>query len=153
LSLVEATLNINDSQPNRIVDLAESLLGKLTGKRIAVLGLAFKPETDDVREAVSIKIISRLLERGAKVVAYDPIAAKNFMNVFKKQNIEYSKTARECIKDADCAVIVTEWKEFRKLSQDDYLSLMKYPALVDGRRIYRPEAYSKLHFKAIGLGK
>jgi len=151
LPLIEATLKVNRSQPYRVVELARELIGGLNGRRISVLGLAFKPGTDDVRDAVSIKIVRKLLEDGAKVVVYDPKAMDNAKRIFG-EDVEYASNVEECLKDSECAIIVTEWDEFRKLRPEDFIKLMKTPAVVDGRRIYDPEAYSrKLRFKAIGL--
>jgi UDPglucose 6-dehydrogenase len=151
LPLIEATLKVNRSQPYRVVELARELIGGLNGRRISVLGLAFKPGTDDVRDAVSIKIVRRLLDEGAKVVVYDPKAMDNAKRIFG-EDVEYASNVEECLKDSECAIVVTEWDEFRKLRPEDFIKLMKTPAVVDGRRIYDPEAYSKkLKFKAIGL--
>jgi UDPglucose 6-dehydrogenase len=152
LPLIESTLRVNECQPYKMVDLAEALMGDLRGKRVAVLGLAFKPDTDDARDAVSIKIVRRLLEKGAGVVVYDPVTMNNFRRIFDDESVEYSKSPLDCIKGADCAMLVTEWDIFSKIRPEDYLKLMKYPALVDGRRICDPKDYSKrLKFKAIGL--
>ncbi len=152
LPLVEATLEVNNEQPYKMIELAEELIGNLKNKRIAVLGLSFKPNTDDIREAVSIKIVRTLLNKGANVTVYDPAAMNNFRKIFKN-NITYAPTALDCIKDADCALIVTEWEEFKKLKPEDYIKLMKNPAIVDGRRIYNPHDYMNIKFKAIGLGQ
>jgi UDPglucose 6-dehydrogenase len=154
LPLIDVALKINDSQPDRLVQLAEELLGNLKGKRIAVLGLSFKPNTDDVRAAVSLKIVRTLLEKGAKVIVYDPAAMENFKQALNNSRVKYASSAKSCIMGAECALIVTEWDEFKAIEPNDYLALMKYPALVDGRRIYEPMKYIKpLKFKAIGLGR
>jgi UDPglucose 6-dehydrogenase len=151
LPLVNATLEINNEQPYKIIELAEELIGELKNKKIAILGLSFKPNTDDIRDAVSIKIIKTLLNKGAHITAYDPAAMKNFKKLFN--NITYANTPLDCIKDADCALIITEWDEFKKLKPEDFTKLMKNPAIVDGRRIYNPHEYTKhTKFKAIGLG-
>jgi UDPglucose 6-dehydrogenase len=115
------------------------------------LGLAFKPGTDDMRDAVSIRIVRKLLEEGAKVVVYDPKAMDNAKKIFG-ENVEYASSVEECLKDSECAIIVTEWDEFRKLKPEDFIRLMRNPVVVDGRRIYDPEVYSrKLKFKAMEL--
>lgn len=153
LPLVEATLEVNETQPYKIVELAKELVGELNGKRISVLGLAFKPETDDMRNAVSIKVINRLLEEGAKVTAYDPRAIENARRIFGEK-IEYANNLEECLKNSECALVLTEWNEFRKLALEDFIKLMKVPAVSDGRRIYDPKIFSKkLRFNAIGLGE
>ena len=151
LPLIEATLKVNRTQPYRVIELARELIGELSGRRISALGLAFKPGTDDMRDAVSIKIVRKLVEEGAKVVVYDPKAMENAKRIFG-ENVEYAGSIEECLKDSECALIVTEWDEFRRLEPEDFIKLMKTPAVVDGRRIYNPEVYSrKLKFKAIGL--
>jgi len=152
LPLVEATLQINEDQPLRAVQLAEELLGDLKGKRIAILGLAFKPNTNDMRNAVSIKLINELLEKNAIVVAYDPAAIENAKRIFGNK-IKYANSARECLREAEAAIIVTEWDEFKQLTPDDFIKYMKNPIVIDGRRIYDPGQFSrKLTYKAIGLG-
>jgi ADP-ribose pyrophosphatase YjhB (NUDIX family) len=118
-----------------------------------VLGLAFKPETDDMRDAVSIKIVKRLLEEGARVAVYDPKAMENARRIFG-ESVEYSGSVEDCLRGSECALIVTEWDEFRELTPQDYIKLMKIPAVVDGRRIYDAESFSsKLRFAAVGLGE
>jgi UDPglucose 6-dehydrogenase len=153
---VEAALfncveNVNKVQPYKVAELAHELLGDLHGKQIAILGLAFKPDTDDMREAASIKVIDQFLREGAYIVAYDPAAIPSAQKVFKK-HIRYAASALECIKDADCCAVVTEWDEFRKLTPEDFVNNMRQPYLIDGRRIYNPREFSqKLKFAGIGL--
>jgi len=104
-----------------------------------------------MREAVSIKIINQLLEEGASVIAYDPAAINNAKKIFKDR-IGYAQSPIDCIADADCCIIVTEWEEFKELKPEDFIQCMKSPIVVDGRRIYNPEEFSKkLKFAAIGL--
>jgi len=142
---------VNNVQPYQAVRLAKKLTGDLAGKRVAVLGLAFKPNTDDMREAVSIKVINELLEEGASVVAYDPKAVVNARYVFGDK-IEYAKSSIECLEDAECCIVVTEWEEFKQLEPEDFIKHMKSPLVIDGRRIYNPQKFSRrLKFAAIGL--
>lgn len=149
--LLKAVNEVNSLQPYKAIELARELIGDLKGKRIAILGLSFKPNTDDMRNAVSIKIINELLKEGAKVVAYDPAAIKNAMKIFGDR-IEFTFSALECIKDCDCCIVVTEWEEFKRLNPDDFIANMKNPAIVDGRRIFDPKKFSlKLKYKTIGL--
>jgi UDPglucose 6-dehydrogenase len=153
LPLIEATLKVNRAQPYRLIELARELIGGFNGRRISVLGLAFKPGTDDMRDAVSVKIVRKLLEEGAKVVVYDPKAMDNAKKIFG-ENVEYANSVKECLKNSECALIITEWNEFRELKPEDFIKLMKAPAVIDGRRIYDLEVYSKkLKFKAIGLNQ
>jgi UDPglucose 6-dehydrogenase len=153
LHIVEATLKVNETQPFKVVELAKELVGSLENRRISVLGLSFKPDTDDMRYAVSIKIINRLLEEGAKVIAYDPKAIPNARKIFG-ETIEYANSVEECLKGSECALIVTEWSVFKNLKPEEFIRLMKIPVVVDGRRIYDAKLFSsKLRFAAIGLGE
>jgi UDPglucose 6-dehydrogenase len=150
--LLEAVEKVNESQPYRAVELCKKVLGSLKGKRVAVLGLAFKPNTDDMREARSIPIIRKLLEEGAEVIAYDPVAVENAKAIFKNE-IAYAPSAIGCLKNADCCILVTEWEEFKRLKPEDFIQNMRQPVLVDGRRIYDQKEFGgKLKFSAIGLG-
>jgi len=152
-TLLKSVEDVNSNQPYRAFELVKKQVGDLKNKWVAILGLAFKPNTDDMREAVSITIINKLLEEGANVVAYDPVAISNAKEVFGN-SIRYASSAIECIKGADCCILATEWDEFKKLSPEDFIRHMKSPRLVDGRRIYDSKLFSqKLEFKAIGLGQ
>jgi len=150
--LLEAVDLVNETQYQRVIDFCKSVLGNIKGKRIAILGLAFKPDTDDIRGAISIKIIKALLREEADIIAYDPAAMHN---VRKKlgNSIKYADSPINCIKNADCCIIVTEWEQFKKLKPNEFIQNMRRPFLIDGRRIFDPMKYgSKLEFKAIGLG-
>jgi len=152
-ALLNAVELVNNSQPHRAVELAKKALGDLEGKRIAILGLAFKPNTDDIRESVSIKIINKLLEDRASVIAYDPAATTNTRKILGDR-IKYASCAIECINGADCCIVVTEWDEFKQLKPHDFINHMKKPLVIDGRRIFDSEEYGrKLEFTAIGLGR
>jgi UDPglucose 6-dehydrogenase len=151
--LLESVENLNRTQPLKAVEFCKKELGKLEGKNIAILGLTFKPDTDDMREARVIPIIELLLKEGAKVIAYDPVAMNMAKTIFQNK-IRYAPSAISCIKNADAAILVTEWEEFKKITPEDFNKNMKQPVIVDGRRLYDPESYSKkLKFTAIGLGK
>lgn len=150
--LLEAVENINHAQPQRAVELCKRFLGNLRGKNIAILGLSFKSNTDDMREARSVPIINQLLKEGARVKAYDPAAIERAKAIFKRKII-YASTVFGCLKGADCCILVTEWEQFKKLKPKDFISNMKQPVLIDGRRIYEAKTFSKkLKFAAIGLG-
>jgi UDPglucose 6-dehydrogenase len=152
-TLLEEVENVNKNQPLKAVQLCKEQLGSLQGKNIAVLGLAFKPNTDDMREARVIPIINQLTQEGAKVTAYDPVAIPNAKTIFKNK-IQYATSAIDCLKNADCCIIVTEWEEFKRLKPEDFTKNMKQPILIDGRRIYNPKEFGKkLTFRAIGLGQ
>jgi UDPglucose 6-dehydrogenase len=151
--LLEAVENVNEAQPLRAVQLCKEQLGPLKGRHIAVLGLAFKPDTDDMREARVIPIINNLIKEGANVTAYDPVAMPVARTIFKTK-IRYATSATECLRKADCCIIVTEWDEFKKLKPEDFTENMRQAILIDGRRIYNAEEFSrKLKFVAIGLGR
>jgi nucleotide sugar dehydrogenase len=151
--LLDAVLTRNELQAVRVVDLLEELMGSVSGKRIALLGLAFKPGTDDMREAASIRIIDELRNRHVKnIVATDPVAIPAAKEVLKEQ-IESADTATKCIKDADGCILVTEWEEYKNLTPEHFISQMAEAVVVDGRRIFDPKVFGKkIKFRAIGLG-
>jgi UDPglucose 6-dehydrogenase len=153
LELLEEVENVNHTQPLKAVTLCKELLNApLEGKTVALLGLAFKADTDDMREARVIPIVEQLLKEGANVKAYDPVAMEVARGIFGDK-ITYAKSTVECLKDADCAVLVTEWEEFRKLKPEDFTAYMKSAVLVDGRRIYDHKVFGeKMLFRAIGYG-
>lgn len=153
LSITRVAFEVNENQPIKAVELAESLLGALKEKKVAILGLSFKPNTDDIRDAVSVKIIRELIRRGSDVVAYDPAAIENARSTLNER-VHYATSVRDCLKNAECCIIVTEWDEFTKLSEKDFTSNMKTPIVIDGRRIYDPKKLeSHVKFAALGLGK
>ncbi len=150
--ILRAVLEVNERQPLRAVEMAEEVLGDLRGKRAAVLGLAFKPNTDDVRESPALRLVEELLRRGAEVRAYDPVAAANAARVLGGR-AEIVGSVEECLKGADVCFVATEWDEFRSLRPEDFRRLMRNPVVIDGRRIYDPENFSnELTYRAIGLG-
>jgi UDPglucose 6-dehydrogenase len=138
-------------QADKVVELTERLLGPVDQKRIAILGLAFKKDTDDIREAASIRVIDQLRKKGAKIVAYDPMAMVNFENVFGN-TIQLAENPQGALKGADCAIVMTEWDQFRRLQAKDFITYMRTPNLVDARRIYDHEDFQEIGFKGIGLG-
>ena len=151
--LLDSVEQVNKMQPLKAVEFCKEKLGSLECKNIAILGLAFKPDTDDMREARVIPIINQLLKEGACVRAYDPVAMPVARTIFK-DSIEYANSAIECLKNADCCILVTEWDEFKKLVPEDFLNNMKQPILVDGRRLFDFEVFSKkLVYKTVGLGQ
>lgn len=134
-SLLKETIAINESQQHRLVEKAVNRLGDLKGKKIAMLGLSFKPETDDMREAPSIKIARLLSQMGTNVVAYDPIATNNAKKVIG-DIIQYASSAFEAADGADALFIVTEWDEFKQIDLTRLLQKMKEPIIFDGRNCY-----------------
>ncbi|PEL10494.1 UDP-glucose/GDP-mannose dehydrogenase family protein [Bacillus sp. AFS017336] len=125
-------ISINKFQHELLVKKAIKRFGELEGKKIACLGLSFKPDTDDMREAPSIKIVNSLRKLGAEVIAYDPVAIENAKKILGS-NITYASSINECVTDADAIFIVTEWREFRELDLPSVLSKMKNPIIFDGR--------------------
>jgi len=150
-TLFRATEATNEQQANRVVDMAEKLLGSLSNKSVAVLGLAFKKDTDDIREASSLRVISQLKKKGAHVIAYDPMAIPNTKKQLANQ-ISYADNPHSALKGADCAIIMTEWDQLHKLKAKDFQAYMKTPNIVDARRIYDPDEFKELYYTAIGLG-
>jgi UDPglucose 6-dehydrogenase len=150
-AMLKAALSVNDRQPLVAVEMARGSLRSLKGRRIAVLGCSFKPGTDDMREARSIMVIDRLLKLGAHVVLYDPKAIENARKVFGNR-VEYADSVEKCLAGADCAIAVTEWDQFKRLTPRDF-GRMRRQLVVDGRRIYRPNEFAgTIEFKAVGLG-
>ncbi|MCD6563881.1 MAG: UDP-glucose/GDP-mannose dehydrogenase family protein [Thermoproteales archaeon] len=151
--LLKAVLDVNEEQPLKVINFCRSVLGNLEGRTISVLGLSFKPGTDDMREAVSVKIIKRLLDEKAIVKAYDPVARDNAKKIFG-DSITITNNIEECLKDSECAIIVTEWEDFKHLRPEDFKRYMRKPVVIDGRRMYDPISFINkgIVFKAIGLG-
>jgi len=149
---VDAALKVNEDQPLVAVQAAESVLRNLRMKKVAVLGLSFKPDTDDMRGAVSVRLIPELQRKGALVTAYDAVAGENAKHFLR--GVKVAKSASECIEGADCAIIVTEWEEFRRLRPSFFKKHMRYPFVYDGRRIYDPAEFSAegVELRAVGLG-
>ena len=150
--IVDAVIEVNRLQRLSMVPKIEKLAGgELAGKRIAVLGLAFKPETDDVRDAPSLDIIRGLLERGATVVAFDPVAKSEAEKVLPK--IEYASNEYDAATDADALVFVTEWNQFRALDMNRIRESMKAPRIADLRNIYTPSDMREMGFEYVGVGR
>jgi len=149
--LLEAVLDINDDQATHIVDIAEELAGKLANRKVTLLGLSFKPGTDDMRQAASIRVVNELRKRGViDIIGYDPKALKT-AKIELNDKIKYSNSIKEALKDSECALLITEWDEFKTLTPDDFKTHMKTPNLVDGRRLYDYETFNRaLPFRAIG---
>lgn len=131
--ILRAVLAVNESQPHRLIALLEKKAGNLVGKRIAVLGLAFKDNTDDVRDSRSIPVIQELIQKGARVAAFDPMAGPNMRKIFPA--IEYAGSAGDALKEADGCLVMTEWPEFSRLNKE--FELMKQKIVIEGRRIIR----------------
>ena len=149
--IVDTVIEVNDNQRRIMIPKIEKLIEDFNGKTIAVLGLSFKPETDDMREAPAIEIINEIMARGAKVRAYDPVA----MEEAKKSlpDIEYASDEYDAISGADALVFVTEWNQFRALDMEKVKTLLKSPKIADLRNIYEPETMRERGFEYIGVGR
>src|SRR6185295_12053536 len=149
--IVEAPLFVNDLQRKSIIERVRRLVPQLEGKTIAILGLAFKPETDDIREAPALKIIEDLLNSGAKVRAYDPAAIETARRILP--GIAYCEDEYEAARGSDVLVVVTEWNQFRRLDMPRLKEVMREPNIVDLRNIYEPETMRSEGFNYLGMGR
>ena len=149
--LLNAVIEVNELQKRRVVGKLEKHLGSLLGKRIALLGLAFKPDTDDMREASSLVLASRLQGEGAEVVAYDPVAGERAGELLG--SVEMAISAGAALEGADAVVLVTEWREFAELDWAGAATRMARPLLVDGRNFLDAAALRRAGFEYEGIGK
>jgi len=150
--LLRAVVTINRERSQRFVQIIQNALSPLSDKVIAVLGLAFKPNTDDMRDAKSLEVISDLVKAGATVRAYDPVAVANAKPLLPP-GIVYTHSAYEAAEGADGLAIVTEWNEFRFLNMERVKQAMRRPIIFDGRNIYEPERIRRLGFAYHSIGR
>ncbi len=151
-SLLKDVDNVNQDAMDDIVKKAKNLLGeKIDGAIVAILGLSFKPNTDDMRDAPSIPIINALLKLGAKIKAYDPVAMPNAKKIFS--GIEFSEDSYSAARDAELLIVITEWNEFKQLDLSKIKAVMKNPVILDGRNIYNPGEVKRLEFTYQGVGR
>ncbi|MDG4658479.1 UDP-glucose/GDP-mannose dehydrogenase family protein [Ectobacillus antri] len=150
--LLSAVIEFNNKQQRKLLDQAVADFGSLEGKSIGVLGLAFKPNTDDIREAASLTIIPELLRMGAHVKAYDPIAIENMKKVLPTE-IQYTGSAVEAIEDTDLVLILTEWDEFKSLSLEIFVKKMKSSFIYDGRNCFSLEAVQEYDINYYSIGR
>jgi len=153
--LLRTVMEINNERVPRFCRRIEQRLQPLKGRTIGVLGLSFKPNTDDMREAKSLEIIEFLLEKGATVRAYDPVAVGHARQILDSagERVVFSESAYDAAEGADAAVIVTEWNEFKLLNLERLKSLLKQPILFDGRNIYAPQRLKALGFEYYSIGR
>ncbi|MDR3187608.1 MAG: UDP-glucose/GDP-mannose dehydrogenase family protein [Prevotellaceae bacterium] len=153
LEILKSVERVNEQQKNLIFNKIRAFFGgNLQGRRVAIWGLAFKPNTDDMREAPALTVIRRLLEHGATVAAYDPVAmqeAKRYVG----DSIAYHPSAYSALKGAEALALMTEWSEFRVFDYDAAKQLMKTPAVFDGRNIYDPTEMQEQGFHYYGIGR
>jgi len=152
LKIINAAFEVNKARLERLHEKLRSALGELKGRVVAVLGLSFKPNTDDLREAPAIKFIMKLLDEGASVNTYDPVAMKNAKGILGER-VSFLDNSYDAADGADALVIMTEWNEFRVLDLERIKKLLKQPVLIDCRNIYKPSEVKKLGFKYQSFGR
>lgn len=151
--LLKAVVEVNNDQRYNVITKLEALLGELRGRTVAIWGLAFKPETDDVRAAPALDIVEELLKRGASVQAYDPVAAGNFRQLIEHERLYYAKDAQDAATGADALCLLTEWREFAEYSLHDIRSWLKAPNLIDGRNVFTEEQLLATDFAYYSVGR
>ena len=149
--IVDAVIEANHKQRDAMIPKIEKLIGDISGKRIGVLGLSFKPETDDMRESPAIDIIQSILKKGGSVKAFDPVAMDEARHCI--EGIEFATDEYDAIDGADVLVIITEWNQFRALDMDRVKQLLKAPKIADLRNVYEPEDMRELGFEYVGVGR
>ncbi len=148
--LLKEVVAINDAQTTHFIDRMEERLGGLNGKTVAMLGLAFKPNTDDIRDAKSLNLAADIFSRGGKVRGFDPVAMDNVREV--EPRITFCENAYDCAQDADAVILVTEWNEFKQLNFDRLGQVMKSKIIFDGRRMYTKPQLEKFGFEHFTIG-
>jgi UDPglucose 6-dehydrogenase len=152
VALLRAVVEINTERARHFVDIIAQAMAPLDRQVIAVLGLAFKPNTDDMREAKSIEIVTRLVEAGATVRAYDPVAMVNAKKILPTV-VEYAESPYAAAEGADAVALVTEWNEFKFLDLDRLRSAMRRAVVFDGRNLWEPERMRRLGFEYHSIGR
>ena len=152
LKSIEATIAINKKQKIILIEKARKKFKSFKGKKIAILGLAFKPNTDDLREAPSIDNIEILLDEGAKIKVYDPKAMENLRKIYPSE-LEYSNSPQQAIKDTDICFIFTEWQEIKEVKPNEYKKLMKNAIVYDGRNIYDLKEMKENEIEYYSIGR
>ena len=149
-SLLNAVEEVNTKQLEEIIKITKQKFGNLTGKKITILGTAFKPNTDDIRDSVAVELIKKLLKKKAKITIHDPKAIKNTRKIFKEKII-YAKTIEDALTQSQCAIIMTQWKQYEKLSNNQFKYMTKR-FVIDCRRMLVKKQLD-IDYYAIGLGK
>jgi len=149
--ILDAVLEINAAQPLRMVALLEKVVN-LSGKKIAILGLAFKPGTDDLRESPALPLVEELIKRGAQVVAHDPIAMPQAKKRAEFSKVLFVESWQAALQESDACCLVTAWPEYRSISASDFSRLMRHPLLIDGRGIYDPAVFTSGGVRWRGVG-
>jgi UDPglucose 6-dehydrogenase len=149
--LLNAVIQVNDLQKRRVIGKLQRHLGELAGKRVALLGLAFKPNTDDMREASSLVLAARLQAGGAEIAAYDPVAEEQARPLLS--GIEFAEGPLEALRDADAAVLVTEWQQLLEIDWNEAAGAMRGTLIVDGRNALDPAAVRAAGLAYEGIGR
>jgi len=149
-TLLNAVEEVNTKQLEQIISLTKQKLGNLSSKKITILGTAFKPDTDDIRDSIAIELIKKLLKMNAKIIIHDPKAIENTKKVFEDK-INYAKTVRDALSKSQCVIIMTQWKQYKKLNNNEF-KYMEKKFVIDCRRMLI-EKQLDVDYLAIGLGK
>ncbi|WP_418766717.1 UDP binding domain-containing protein [Mesobacillus zeae] len=151
-SILKSVIEVNSRQKQKLVNAAIGIAGSFKGKRAAVLGLSFKPFTDDIREAPALEVIRQLLDEGADISVYDPAAMGKMREIYGDQ-LYYAETPEEAVKGADFAFVLTEWPEITAFPLEKYRLFMRQPVLLDGRNCYSAEAAEKAGLTYVSIGR
>ncbi|HLB94765.1 MAG TPA: nucleotide sugar dehydrogenase, partial [Nitrospiria bacterium] len=151
LEVVEAAIRANAKQQAMMVEKITQAIGALEGKTVGVLGLAFKPNTDDIRDSASVKIVQAIQKRGARVRAYDPVAMDSARKLMPE--IIYCEDVYETAKGSDALILITEWNQFRNLDLERIRKALRSPVFIDLRNVYEPQRMKDLGFQYIGVGR
>ena len=151
--MLRSILDVNEHQKRRMVEKIEKALGGLDDSRITILGLSFKPGTDDIRESPAVSIIAALLERNASIAVFDPRAMVNMKREYPDMNLEYCVDVYSACSQSDCIVLATEWHEFSDLDFRKLKFIVKRPIFLDLRNVYEPEYVRSFGFYYEGVGR
>jgi UDPglucose 6-dehydrogenase len=150
-SILKSVKNVNDDQPKKIIEIIKKMGVFNKGNTVSVLGVAFKKNTDDIRDSKAISLVKILLKKGIKIKIHDPMAIKNFKRIFNDR-IEYCKTVSEAISYSHCCIIMTGWDKYKNLKPKDFEKNMKKVNVIDAQRVLDHKKFKKISFNAIGLG-
>jgi UDPglucose 6-dehydrogenase/GDP-mannose 6-dehydrogenase len=148
--ILEAVISTNNEQPLRLIELLRSIYPKLDGIKLAILGLAFKPNTDDTRESPAIPIVNTLLRSGATISVYDPVVGEEFTSNIAAGKITYAKSWEDALSEADAGILITMWPQFKDITQDKLIELMRRPIIIDGRRMLNRMKFNRNSYFGIG---
>lgn len=151
-NLLKSVIEVNNKQQTILLNKINNRFGNVKGKRIAFLGLAFKPDTDDIRESPALSMIPKLLSEGAGIIAYDPIAINNAKKHFNDE-ISYTSNIEEALDHADFTIIITDWEQIKTFPLNKYKSLLKEPIIFDGRNCYSPQTVEKIDLEYYSIGR